>query len=168
MKKKLKANAYYMGSILLGVGVLVCASGIEHSEGWAMFGWLAAALVLGGVALGLDVVKGLADGTRLIDQEGGTYDSQAFLALTLTFLPDAVGLADLTLEIRQQPDIDAMLIPKGPMADAAIHADTDNLGLQGLEFRLQISELQGLQGAARGIVPGVEVEHQVFPTFQIF
>nr|DAL14706.1 MAG TPA_asm: hypothetical protein [Caudoviricetes sp.] len=53
MKKKLKANAYYMGSILLGVGVLVCASGIEHSEGWAMFGWLAAALVLGGVALGL-------------------------------------------------------------------------------------------------------------------
>ena len=53
MKKKLKANAYYMGSILLGVGVLVCASGIEHSEGWVMVGWLAAALVLGGVALGL-------------------------------------------------------------------------------------------------------------------
>lgn len=51
MKKKLKANTYYMGSILLGVGVLVCASGIEHSEGGAMFGWLAAALVLGGVAL---------------------------------------------------------------------------------------------------------------------
>lgn len=58
MKKKLKANAYYMGSILLGVGVLVCASGIEHSKGWAMFGWLAAALVLGGVALGL-AAKGL-------------------------------------------------------------------------------------------------------------
>ena len=53
MKKKLTANAYYMGSILLGVGVLVCASGIEHSVGWAMFGWLAAALVMGGVALGL-------------------------------------------------------------------------------------------------------------------
>ena len=48
MKKKLKANAYYMGSILLGVGVLVCASGIEHSEGLGMFGWLAAALVLEG------------------------------------------------------------------------------------------------------------------------
>lgn len=53
MKKKLKANAYYMGSILLGVGMLVCASGIEHSEGLVMFGWLAAALVLGSVALGL-------------------------------------------------------------------------------------------------------------------
>lgn len=53
MKKKLTANAYYMGSILLGVGVLLCASGIEHSAGWAMFGWLAAALVMGGVALGL-------------------------------------------------------------------------------------------------------------------
>lgn len=58
MKKKLKANAYYMGSILLGVGVLVCASGIEHSEGLVMFGWLAAALVLGSVALGL-AAKGL-------------------------------------------------------------------------------------------------------------
>ena len=58
MKKKLKANAYYMGSILLGVGVLVCASGIDHSEGLAMFGWLAAALVLGSVALGL-AAKGL-------------------------------------------------------------------------------------------------------------
>ena len=58
MKKKLKANAYYMGSILLGVGMLVCASGIEHSEGLAMFGWLAAALVLGSVALWL-AAKGL-------------------------------------------------------------------------------------------------------------
>ena len=53
MKKKLTANAYYMGSIMLGVGVLLCASGIENSVGWAMFGWLAAALVMGGVALGL-------------------------------------------------------------------------------------------------------------------
>ena len=88
------------------------------------------------MALGLDVVKGLADDTRLIDQEGGTYDPQAFLALTLAFLPDAVGLADFTLEIRQQPDIETMLMPKGPMADAAIHADTDSLGIQGLEFRL--------------------------------
>ena len=63
MKKKLKANAYYMGSILLGVGMLVCASGIEHSEGLVMFGWLAAALVLGSVALGL-AAKGLVAAGR--------------------------------------------------------------------------------------------------------
>jgi hypothetical protein len=40
------------------------------------------------------------------------------------------------------------------------------IGIQGLEFRLQVRELQGLQGAAGGIVPGIEVEHQVLLAFQ--
>lgn len=77
MKKKLTANAYYMGSILLGVGVLLCASGIENSVGWAMFGWLAAALVLGGVALGLAALGLVAeqqpdDGRKVHKKPAGT------------------------------------------------------------------------------------------------
>lgn len=47
MKKKLKANAYYMGAMLLGVAALLCAAGIENStNGWAMLGWTCAALGL--------------------------------------------------------------------------------------------------------------------------
>lgn len=39
MKKKWKANAYYMGAMLLGVAALLCAAGIENStNGWAMLG----------------------------------------------------------------------------------------------------------------------------------
>lgn len=59
MKKKFKASAYYMGAMLLGVGVLLCASGIENSaNGWAMLAWTGAggvlmllALVLAGLGL---------------------------------------------------------------------------------------------------------------------
>lgn len=77
MKKKLTANAYYMGSILLGVGVLLCASGIENSVGWATFGWLAAALVMGGVALGLAALGLVAeqqpdDGQKVHKKPAGT------------------------------------------------------------------------------------------------
>lgn len=54
MKKKLKANACYMGSILLGVGVLLCASGIENStNGWAMLVWTGVGAVLMLLALAL-------------------------------------------------------------------------------------------------------------------
>lgn len=52
MKKKWKANAYYMGAMLLGVAALLCAAGIENStNGWAMLGWTCAALVMGSVGV---------------------------------------------------------------------------------------------------------------------
>ena len=52
MKKKWKANDYYMGAMLLGVEALLCAAGIENStNGWAMLGWTCAALVMGSVGV---------------------------------------------------------------------------------------------------------------------
>ena len=52
MKKKLKANAYYMGAMLLGVAALLCAAGIENStNGWAMLEWTCAALAMGSVGV---------------------------------------------------------------------------------------------------------------------
>ena len=52
MKKKRKANAYYMGAMLLGVAALLCAAGIENStNGWAMLGWTCAAIALGSVGV---------------------------------------------------------------------------------------------------------------------
>lgn len=52
MKRPITTNACYLGSMLLGVGALLCASGIENStNGWAMLGWTMAALVLVVVAL---------------------------------------------------------------------------------------------------------------------
>lgn len=52
MKRPITTNACYLGSMLLGVGALLCASGIENStNGWAMLGWTMIALALGGVAL---------------------------------------------------------------------------------------------------------------------
>lgn len=48
MKKKRKANAYYVGAMTMGVAALLCAAGIENStNGWAMLGWTCAALVMG-------------------------------------------------------------------------------------------------------------------------
>ena len=52
MKKKWKANDYYMGAMLMGVAALLCAAGIENStNGWAMLGWTCAALVMGSVGV---------------------------------------------------------------------------------------------------------------------
>ena len=52
MKKKWKANDYYMGAMLMGVAALLCAAGIENStNGWAMLGWTCAALALGSVGV---------------------------------------------------------------------------------------------------------------------
>lgn len=52
MKKKWKANAYYVGAIMMGVAALLCSSGVENSvNGWAMLGWTCAALVMGGVGV---------------------------------------------------------------------------------------------------------------------
>lgn len=52
MKKKLKANAYYVGAIMMGVAALLCAAGIENStNGWAMLGWTCAALAMGSVGV---------------------------------------------------------------------------------------------------------------------
>lgn len=52
MKKKWKANDYYMGAMLMGVAALLCAGGIENStNGWAMLGWTCAALVMGSVGV---------------------------------------------------------------------------------------------------------------------
>lgn len=48
MKKKWKANTYYVGAMMMGVAALLCAAGIENStNGWAMLGWTCAALVMG-------------------------------------------------------------------------------------------------------------------------
>lgn len=73
MKKKLKANAYYVGAIMMGVAALLCAAGIEKStNGWAMLGWTCAALAMGSVgvvlaALGL-VTEQQLDKSRKVHQ----------------------------------------------------------------------------------------------------
>lgn len=60
--KNLKENALYVGAMLLGVGALLCTSGVENAEnGWVMLGWTGVALALGAVALvlaGLGIVAG--------------------------------------------------------------------------------------------------------------
>ena len=76
--KKSKANAYYMGAMLLGVAALLCAAGIENStNGWAMLGWTCAALVMGSVgvvlaALGLVTEQQQDEGRKVHKAPTGT------------------------------------------------------------------------------------------------
>lgn len=76
--KKLKANAYYMGAMLMGVAALLCAAGIENStNGWAMLGWTCAALVMGSggvvlAALGLVTEQQPDDGRKVHKAPTGT------------------------------------------------------------------------------------------------
>lgn len=78
MKKKWKANAYYMGAMLLGVAALLCAAGIENStNGWAMLGWTCAALVIGSggvvlAALGLVTEQQPDEGRKVHKAPTGT------------------------------------------------------------------------------------------------
>lgn len=78
MKKKLKANAYYVGAIMMGVAALLCAAGIEKStNGWAMLGWTCAALAMGSVgvvlaALGLVTEQQPDEGRKVHKAPTGT------------------------------------------------------------------------------------------------
>lgn len=78
MKKKWKANAYYMGAMLMGVAALLCAAGIENStNGWAMLGWTCAALVMGSggvvlAALGLVTEQQPDEGRKVHKAPTGT------------------------------------------------------------------------------------------------
>lgn len=54
MKRKIAANALYMGGILALVGAVGCGGGIENAaSGWAVLGWcgMGLALMAGAVAL---------------------------------------------------------------------------------------------------------------------
>ena len=65
MKKIITTNACYIGSMIMGVAALLCASGVENSSnGWAMLGWTLGSLALGGTALVLVALGSLAESDR--------------------------------------------------------------------------------------------------------
>lgn len=65
MKKKLTANALYIGAMVLAVGSLGCASGVENSvNGWAALGWTGAALVLGALSIVLAALGVVAEAPK--------------------------------------------------------------------------------------------------------
>ena len=47
------------------------------------------------------------------------------------------------------------------MGTDTVSADADNLGVSFLKFGIEVAKLQAFGGAARRIVFGIEVQHQI-------
>lgn len=87
-----------------------------------------------------------------IDQEG--------VAQRRTRQPGAVVTADRSIRVRQERVGQTLSATERPMAIDGIRADPHNLRLF-LVKRSEITlETPGFQGATRGEIPGIEVQHQ--------
>lgn len=97
------------------------------------------------------------------DQHGGAVGNARAIE------PEAVGLGDVTLgvEIGQQGEGDAIKTV-GPrfVTELAIDADTQNLGITGLELAEQAVESRDFDASCRGEVEGVEHEKNVLLTLE--
>ncbi len=71
----------------------------------------------------------------------------------------AVLVHHLVIRIRQQVEGQAVLGAELLVAVGRVHAHAQNHGVLGLELGQIVLEVVGLDGAARGHVLGIEVEH---------
>lgn len=103
------------------------------------------------------------DGAVFADQHGGAVADAGL------FKPEAVGLRDVTLgvEVSEQGVVDACETA-GPcfVTELAINADTQNLGITGLELAEQAVESRDFEASCRGEVERVEYEKNVLLTLE--
>ena len=106
---------------------------------------------------------GPLDDAVLADEHGGAGADAGLVE------PEAVGLRDITLrvEVGEQGEADAVEAG-GPcfVTELAIDADTQNLGITGLELAEQAVESRDFDASCRGEVERVEHEKNVLLTLE--
>lgn len=105
---------------------------------------------------------GVLDNTFLVDDikttEGNTI-----------WREDAIGFADLTLEVRHQgvskvteATFLARSLDPGKMGKLRVDRDTEDFGVELLEFFITVAECSDLSGANKGEIERVEEEDDIF------
>src|ERR1017187_1652210 len=114
------------------------------------------------VTPGLYLVVNLLDRAVRADDEGSALDAHHLLAVHVLLFIDAVGFGGDPVLVRQQGERQIVLLFEFRLCRWLVRRDPDDrraLLAERLDF---VAELAGLHRAARGIGPGIEVQHHAF------
>lgn len=111
----------------------------------------------------IHAIFGVSYDTFPIDDERRSGHAETQLSVDLALAPDAIAPADLTLEVRQQADGQAMLVAEICVGKTLVPAHTEHGTVTAPEFLFQIAEFDGLGRTARRVVLGVEIQHRQVP-----
>src|SRR5512136_1452387 len=98
-----------------------------------------------------------------IDEEGVPLGPEDLLPEEDLRLLGIVGSDGAVIGIREEEHREVVLLGELHVALGRIGGHPDDLGPEGGELLKGLRELDGLEGAARSVVPGVEVEHHPLP-----
>ena len=109
----------------------------------------------------LHLAPDVPDHALAVDQEGRALDAHVFPAIHALLDPDAVILRHLAGLVRAEGEVELVLLLELVVAFHAVARDADHGRVDLAELRQAVAEAAGLRGAARGIVLGIEIEHNV-------
>src|SRR5581483_7459298 len=114
----------------------------------------------GRVALGRNLAPFLPQHALGVEQEGAAVDAHVLAAVHALFDPGAEGLAQLAVLVGQQGVGEAELGAEVVVRLHAVLGHADDVGAGLGELLVQRGEFLPFEGAARGVVLGIEVHHQ--------
>src|SRR5690606_9651773 len=85
-------------------------------------------------------------------------------AVILLLLPHAVRLGDPVIRVREQPEVQAVLLAELPVRLDGVRAHAQHDRAARVQVLHAVAELARLDGAAGGVVLGIEVEHDLAAT----
>src|SRR5579883_1822630 len=97
----------------------------------------------------------------LVDEVGCTLDSHIFPAIHALLDPDAVALADFALGVGGKDERKLVLLLEFVVRGYAVLRDADDHRRHLAEFREGVAEPAGFGRAARRVVLGIEIEHDL-------
>ena len=113
----------------------------------------------GAVSGGIDLFPDLDDLAVRRDEEGLAVGE---LHNTIVFDGDTVGVDDFVVRVGEEFEAEGVLGAPGLVAFDGVEADAQDDCVQGIILRHVALEAMGLDGAAGGLVLGVEVENDPF------
>src|SRR4051812_26835217 len=101
-----------------------------------------------------------ADGAVTVQHEGAALDAAHLPAVHVLHLDDAEKAAGLLFLVREEFERKAHLGLEVLVGFQAVARDAVDLGVGLAEFLVKVAEARAFGGAARGVVLGIEVQHQ--------
>jgi hypothetical protein len=112
---------------------------------------------------GTHLLEHLGDPAPGIDDEGRAIDSHVLLAEHAFLRPDAVRLHDLVIGVGEERERQVVLGLERGVLLHGVGADPKDHCIESLEPREGVSKRARLDGSARGVVLGIEVQNHRAP-----
>jgi hypothetical protein len=98
-----------------------------------------------------------------VDDERRAGNAETLLSFDFPVATGTVAATHVTVDVRQQPEHNSVLVAEIRMGEAFIPAHTDDNAVAPPEIFLQVAEFDCFCGAARGVILDVEIKHRQMP-----